>query len=142
MSKKFDIQTESKSETHGIQEYLTKILKKHETNPKAFAYILQLFILGINDLMVHKKGDKINIGYNYHFLSTQGELMPDIILSFDIDNNGTWIPDIMEDEIFENTVEDKIRLDELLDILKGQGWLETGKINCKEILESKLQKIT
>lgn len=115
---------------------------KYEISLKAFAYVLMLSIHGMNDLFIRKKGQRINIGYNYYFLSTNGELLPDIIISFFIDNKGKWNPVDIENSRFEKTAEDEERLEELTNILKGQGWLKNGNLTCRGHLDSKLRNIS
>lgn len=134
-SKKQETKAIPKSAKYEIQELFEKILVKHEIELEAFAYYLMLSNSPMDDLLIRKKGDRIHIGFNFYFLSTDGEMINDAVISFDY-NNGLWIPTEIENSIFENTEEDEEWLSELTDIFKGQEWLDKGVLKNQGQLDT------
>jgi len=134
----------SKEETQGItakaqqiQKLFENILLKHEIDVDAFAHRLILSKPPMDDLLIRKKANQIDIGYNHYFLSEDGDIINDIVISFDY-NAGRWITNEIENSKFENRSEDEELLTELFDIFKGQEWLERGVLKTRAQLDSNL----
>jgi hypothetical protein len=117
------------------QKLFEKILLKHGIEKDAPAYCLMLSRPPMDDLVIRKKDSRINIGYNSFSLSSDGNIIDDIVLSFDY-NAGRWIALEIENSDFENTEEDEESLAELIDIFQGQEWLEKGVLKNRGQLNS------
>jgi hypothetical protein len=131
-----NIKEVTKTEKYEIQVLIEKILLNHEIEPEEFAYFLILSRPGISDLLIRKNGNRFEIGYNYYFLTTDGETLHDIVISFAY-NQGLWIQTKIEKSNSESTQRDEEWFEEMRKTLGIQEWLEKGVLNCSSQLESK-----